>query len=165
MGAAFFYHLTRSPAETLLPVLIEKALAAGWRVELRGTDPARMERFDQQLWLREGFLPHGRAGGPHDARQPVLLTLEGAAAANDPACIIAVDGASLTPAECDAAERACLLFDGNDPAALDAARGHWRALTGAGIAAEYWSEASGSWRRQAISGGVNAPAPASPPRS
>lgn len=165
MGAALFYHLTRSPAESLLPALIEKARAAGWRVELRGTDPARMERFDQQLWLREGFLAHGRAGGPHDARQPVLLTLAGEAAANEPACIIAVDGAALGPAECIAAERACLLFDGNDPAALDAARGQWRTLTGAGVAAEYWSEAGGGWSRQATGGGVNAPAPASRPRS
>lgn len=164
MGAALFYHLTRSPAESLLPVLIEKALAAGWRVELRGTDPARMDRFDQLLWQREGFLPHGRAGGPHDGRQPVLLTLAGEAAANRAACLIAVDGATLEPAECAAAERACLLFDGNDPAAVEAARAHWRALTQAGVAAEYWSEEGGGWARKARSG-ANAPAPADRPRS
>ena len=29
MGKALFYHLTRSPAEALLPVLLTKALAAG----------------------------------------------------------------------------------------------------------------------------------------
>lgn len=164
MGAALFYHLTRSPAESLLPVLIEKALAAGWRVELRGTDPARLERFDLLLWQRDGFLPHGRGGGPHDARQPVLLTLAGEAASNGAACLIAVDGAALEPAECAAAERACLLFDGNDPAALDAARGQWRRLTGAGVAAEYWSEEGGGWSRKATSG-VSAPAPADRPRS
>ena len=86
MGAALFYHLTRSAAETLLPTLIDKARAAGWRVEVRGGDAARLEALDGALWLREGFLPHGRAGGPHDARQPVLLTLPGEAAANGPAC-------------------------------------------------------------------------------
>ena len=77
MGNALFYHLTRSPAESLLPVLIGKSLAAGWQVELRGTDPARMERLDLHLWQGDGFLPHGLAGGPNDARQPVLLTLAG----------------------------------------------------------------------------------------
>lgn len=152
MGAALFYHLTRSPAESLLPALIDKALAAGWRVELRGTDAGRMERFDQLLWQREGFLPHGRAGGPHDARQPVLLTLAGEAAANGAACLIAVDGAPVEPAECAAAERTCLVFDGSDPAAAEAARGRWRALTGAGIAAEYWSEEGGGWSRKATAG-------------
>lgn len=164
MGAALFYHLTRSPAESLLPALIEKALAAGWRVEVRGTDPQRMERFDQLLWQREGFLPHGRAGGPHDARQPVLLTLAGEAAANGAACLIAVDGAALAAAECAAAARACLLFDGNDPAAVEAARGQWRALTAAGVAAEYWSEEGGGWARKAQSG-ASVPAPADRPRS
>lgn len=168
MGAALFYHLTRSPAESLLPVLIEKALAAGWRVEVRGTDAVRMDRFDQLLWQREGFLPHGRAGGPHDARQPVLLTLAGEAvagqAANGAACLIAVDGAALAPDECVAAGRACVIFDGNDPAAVEAARGQWRALTGAGVAAEYWSEEGGGWARKAQSG-VSAPAPAGRPRS
>jgi len=149
MGSALFYHLTRSAAETLLPVLIEKALAAGWRVELRGADPARLEVLDGALWLREGFLPHGRAGGPHDDRQPVLLTLPGEAAANGASCLIAIHGAVIAPQEAVAAERCCIVFDGNDPAAVEAARGQWRALAGAGVAAEYWSEASGRWARTA----------------
>ena len=67
MGSALFYHLTRSAAEQLLPVLIGKSRAAGWRVELRGTDAGRMARLDEALWQGEGFLPHGLAGGPHDA--------------------------------------------------------------------------------------------------
>ena len=40
MGAAFFYHLTRRPLEHTLPLLLGKALQAGWRVAVRGTDPA-----------------------------------------------------------------------------------------------------------------------------
>ncbi|WEF24953.1 DNA polymerase III subunit chi [Paracoccus sp. S3-43] len=163
MGNALFYHLTRSPAESLLPVLIGKSLAAGWHVELRGTDPARMERLDLHLWQGDGFLPHGLAGGPHDARQPVLLTVtgqgaagqgaagQGAAgqgAANRPACLMALDGAEVAPAECEGLERACIIFDGGDAAATARARDQWRALTGAGVAAEYWSEESGRWERK-----------------
>ena len=69
MGAAYFYHLTRRPLEATLPLLLEKALAAGWRVAVRGVDAARLDRLDARLWLgpEDGFLPHGRAGGPHDA--------------------------------------------------------------------------------------------------
>ena len=148
MGNALFYHLTRSPAESLLPVLIGKSLAAGWQVELRGTDPARMERLDLQLWQGDGFLPHGLAGGPHDARQPVLLTVAGQPAANQPACVMALDGAEIAPAEIEALDRACILFDGGDAAATARARDQWRVLTGAGIAAEYWSEESGRWERK-----------------
>lgn len=149
MGNALFYHLTRSNAETLLPQLIGKALGAGWRVELRGPDRARLDALDQALWMGEGFLPHGLAGGAHDARQPVLLRQADAPpAANAPDCIMVLDGATITGAEAGAVSRSCIIFDGNDQAALERARDQWRALTGAGIAAEYWSEAGGRWEKK-----------------
>ncbi len=146
MGAAYFYHLTRRPLEATLPVLLEKSLAAGWRVAVRGTDAARLAWLDEKLWLGDeaGFLPHGLAGGPHDADQPVLLTTA-AEAVNGAVCVMAVDGAEVTAGEVRALERVCILFDGNDAAALDRARGQWRDLTGAGCAAQYWSEESGRW--------------------
>ena len=76
MGAAFFYHLTRSPLERALQMLLERSLANGWRVVVRGNDPARMDWLDQKLWMgaEDQFLPHGLSGGAHDALQPVLLT-------------------------------------------------------------------------------------------
>ena len=148
MGSALFYHLTRSGAAQLLPMLIGKSLQAGWRVELRGRDRARQVALDEALWQGEGFLPHGLAGGPHDACQPALLTVEGQAAANAPRCLIALDGAEVTGAECAGLERACIVFDGNDPEALERARVQWRALKEAGVAAEYWSEADGRWERK-----------------
>ncbi|AUH63007.1 DNA polymerase III subunit chi [Paracoccus zhejiangensis] len=148
MGNALFYHLTRSPAEQLLPVLIGKSLQAGWRVELRATTRDRLERLDERLWQGDGFLPHGLAGGPHDARQPVLMTVAGQAAGNNPSCLMALDGAEVTPEECGGLQRACILFDGNDPEATSRARDQWRALTGAGVTAEYWSEDGGGWERK-----------------
>ena len=149
MGNALFYHLTRSRAEALLPQLLGKALAAGWRVELRGRGAERMETLDSALWMGEGFLPHGLAGGPHDARQPVIVRdADAPPAANAPDCLMAIDGAAVPPAEAGALSRVCVIFDGNDPAALDRARDQWRELTGAGIAAEYWSEAGGRWERK-----------------
>lgn len=152
MGAALFYHLTRTPADRMVPTLIGKCQAQGWRIELRGTDAARMAALDEQLWQGDGFMAHGLAGGPHDARQPVLLTVadgEAPAAANDPACVITLDGAAVQAAECGALERVCILFDGNDERAVEQARGQWRALAAAGVAAEYWSEGSGKWEKKA----------------
>jgi DNA polymerase-3 subunit chi len=150
MGAAFFYHLTQKPLEATLPMLLGKALGAGWRVAVRGTDAARLDWLDQKLWLgpEDGFLPHGVAGGPHDAAQPVLLTVA-SEAANNPHCLMTVDGADVAPEEVQKLERVCVLFDGNDAAAVDVARGQWRSLTGAGCSAQYWSEESGRWEKKA----------------
>lgn len=148
MGAALFYHLTRSGPRQLVPALVGKSLQAGWRIALRGRDRAGLQALDESLWQGDGFLPHGLAGGPHDARQPVLLVLEGQAAVNAPACVIALDGAEVSVEEVQGLERVCILFDGNDPAALERARDQWRALKGAGAAAEYWSEAGGRWERK-----------------
>jgi DNA polymerase-3 subunit chi len=147
MGAVFFYHLTRRPLEAVLPPLLERALAQGWRVCVRGTDPSRMDWLDQRLWLgpEEQFLPHGLTGGPHDALQPVLLTTGNDPAPNGAACLMAVDGADVSPQEAQAMERTCILFDGGDPAAVERARAQWKALTATGLPAEYWSEDSGRW--------------------
>jgi DNA polymerase-3 subunit chi len=40
------------------------------------------------------------------------------------------------------------LFDGNDPDALTHARQQWRDVTGAGLGAQYWSEADGRWEKK-----------------
>lgn len=149
-----FYHLTRSPLEVALPVLLTKSLQAGWHVVVRGTDPGRLDWLDLKLWTAgdESFLPHGVAGGPHDGRQPILLTT-GPDAPNGAQCLMAVDGAEVAAEECRALTRVCILFDGNDPTATERARGQWKALTGAGVAAQYWSEDSGRWQMKAESGG------------
>lgn len=149
MGAAYFYHLTRRPMDETLGALLAKARAAGWRVAVRGPDLARLEWLDEKLWLgpEDGFLPHGLAGGPHDGDQPILLTQS--AAANNPACVISIDGADVAPDEVRRLERVCILFDGTDEAAVQHARGQWSALTGAGCEAQYWSEASGRWEKMA----------------
>jgi DNA polymerase-3 subunit chi len=152
MGEAWFYHLTDRPLEATLPMLLEKALAAGMRVAVRGTDADRLAWLDEKLWLgpKEGFLPHGLAGGPHDADQPVLLTRD-RARPNGAPCLMAVDGAEVAADEVADLARACLLFDGNDAAAVEAARGQWRRLTAAGVRAAYWAESGGRWQKKAES--------------
>ncbi|WP_298835639.1 DNA polymerase III subunit chi [uncultured Roseobacter sp.] len=151
MGTAMFYHLTRHPLEQTLAMLLGKAGQAGWRVLVRGTEPARMDWLDQQLWLgpQDSFQPHGLAGGPHDALQPVLLATGEGPAANGATCVMTVDGAPVSAEEVSALERVCILFDGNDPAAVNTARGQWKTLKDAGVSAQYWSEESGRWEKKA----------------
>ncbi|GAA6192230.1 DNA polymerase III subunit chi [Phaeobacter sp. NW0010-22] len=150
MGAAYFYHLTRGPLEETLPVLLGKARQAGWRIAVRGTDPQHLAWLDERLWQgpEDAFLPHGLAGGPHDADQPILLTTS-AQAANDATCVMAVVGAAVTAEEVTALDRVCILFDGTDPEAVQHARTQWKALTDAGCSAQYWSEESGRWEKKA----------------
>jgi DNA polymerase-3 subunit chi len=55
--------------------------------------------------------------------------------------------------EVGALERVCILFDGNDPAAVEVARSQWRTLTTAGCAAQYWSQEGGAWAMKTESQG------------
>lgn len=146
---ALFYHLTRSDAEATLQTLLPRAMAAGWRVMIRGRDRAGLERLDARLWLEpdDGFLPHGLEGGPHDADQPVLLGL--GAAVNGAKALALLDGAEVTPDEARGLERVWAIFDGGDPDSLARARSLWTRLTGAGVSAQYWSEDSGRWEKKA----------------
>lgn len=153
MAEVYFYHLTRSGLDAVLRQLIERALVRRWRVVVRGGDVARLDWLDEKLWLEPdvGFLPHGRAGGPHDADQPVLLT-SGDDLPDQTGCLMAIDGSEVGAAEVSRLERVCILFDGNDGAAVARARDQWRGLTAAGVPAQYWSEESGTWTKKAEAG-------------
>lgn len=157
MGDAYFYHLTRSPLDEALGLLLERALARGWRVGVRGVTEARLDWLDEKLWLgpEARFLPHGRAGGARDADQPVLLTTA-TSLPNRAACLMAVEGAEVAAQEAAAFERICILFE--EGPGLERARDQWRALTGAGVAAQYWAEEDrGNWRLKARSDAADAP--------
>ncbi len=150
MGQAMFYHLTRNPLEVSLADLLGRAHQRGMRVAVRGPDLARLHWLDEKLWLgvEDGFLPHGLAGGEHDAEQPILLTTQ-AQVPNGATCVMAIDGADVAPDEVAGYERVCVLFDGNDNAMLAGARAQWKAFKDAGVSAQYWSEESGRWEMKA----------------
>ena len=149
MGLVLFYHLMHGTVEDTVGSLLTRALGQGWRVMLRGTDAGRLDRLDARLWTDppDGFVPHGMAGGPHDADQPVLIGT--GAAVNGARALMLVDGALASVEEAAAMDRVWLLFEGADAAAVEAARGEWRRLTGAGVAAQYWSDESGRWQMKA----------------
>ncbi len=150
MAEVFFYHLTRSPLQQALPELLDRVLARGWRALVRGVDQGRLRWLDDMLWQGrdDAFLPHGMAGGDHDAVQPVLLAT-GVENPNKAEILLLVDGAEITPEQAQEYTRVCLMFDGNDPDAVQAARRDWKALTDAGIAAQYWAQEDGSWVKKA----------------
>lgn len=152
MAEVFFYHLTATPLEQTLPWLVEKALARDWSVLIRCGSEAGLSSLDALLWIfrDESFLPHGLASDPNAARQPVCLTLSDGNA-NGADVLMLVDGARVAPEEPHGYRRVCLMFDGNDAAALDVARADWRACGKAGLAATYWAQDGGRWVQRATS--------------
>lgn len=146
--AVMFYHLTHSTAEETAFTLLSRAVQQGWRVMLRGSDPARLAKLDDALWtaVPDSFLPHGIEGGANDADQPVLLGT--GAIGNDANCLMVVDGADFRPEEAAPLDRLWVLFDGMDETALARARAQWREVTAAGVDAQYWSEEGGRWEKK-----------------
>ena len=148
MGAVYFYHLTRQPLERILPMLLDKALGAGWRVEVRCPNQDRAAWLDEKLWLipEDGFLPHGMAGSANDSLRPVLVTT---LSAENVHCIMSVGGSDVSADEVLEKERVCILFDGNDERMLKHTRRQWKILTDAKCHAQYWSEETGRWQKNA----------------
>jgi len=147
-----FYQLAAKPLDAVLPRLLEKAVAAGYRAVIRAADPALLARLDAALWTYDptSFLPHA-VDGPYAAAQPILLTTgEGEdSAANDADLLVVVDG--VMPGELTAFRRALYLFDGADAAALGLARRHWKAIRELdGVTPVYWRETErGGWEKAA----------------
>jgi DNA polymerase III subunit chi len=158
MGAVYFYQLAGTTVENALPMLLGKARAQGWRVLVRGSDPVLLARLDQTLWQgpADAFLPHGLAGGPHDADQPILL---GDLRAKGFDCVMAVAGAAVTAEEAAQIARGCILFD-SDEAAKVQARSQWKTLSDAGVALQYWAQEDGRWIKKAENAAITGSAEA-----
>lgn len=136
-----FYQLSRDSVEVALPLIAQKALAAGERLVIVA-DPERLDRIDTALWTRspETFLAHGRSGGVHGARQPILLG-EVPAPANGAKYLMLADGNWRD--EADAFERVFLMFDA---AGTQGARDSWRMLgTRDGVDRRFWRQEGGKW--------------------
>lgn len=142
-----FYQLASRPLDAVLPRLLDKALAAGFRTVIRSADAALLARLDAALWTYDpaSFLPHA-VDGSFAADQPILLTAE-PDETNAADLIAVVDG--VLPGELSRYKRALYLFDGGDDAALARARSHWRALKDRDdVAPVYWREdEAGRWER------------------
>ena len=152
MAEVLFYHLSASPLEAALPDMLERSLERGWRVVVRCGSEAGMAGLDAMLWTfrDDAFLPHGTAAAGNAGRQPIYLTL-GQENPNSAGVLMLVDGARATPAEMAGFERTCLIFDGGDERAVEAARADWRAVKAAALPAKYWAQERGRWVQKAAS--------------
>jgi len=150
MTEFLFYHLAGQTPDQVLPALLQRSLDRGWRVAIQAASEERIEALDAHLWTwrDDSFLPHGTWRDAGAAEQPILLTVNGENA-NNAAVRFLIEGAD-TPDDAGTYERLVLLFDGNDPDAVEAARARWNKAKAAGFAVTYWqADESGRWQRQA----------------
>jgi DNA polymerase-3 subunit chi len=141
-----FYQLAGTPPEQVIASIADKVLAADGRLIVIAEDEALLARLDRLLWDQgpTSFLPHGVAGGPDDARQPVLLTTSPDAPNLARNALIA-DGIWRESAL--AYDRSFFLFDN---ATLDDARLAWKLLAGReGVERRYWAQEGGKWAKKA----------------
>ena len=144
----WFYHLERSTLDQILPGLLEKTGARGWRALVRSPVDSQLDHLDTWLWTyrEDSFLAHGLATEPGAEQQPILLT-GGAGNPNAAQVVFLLDDAE--PAELSDFERCILIFDGKDDGAVSAARQRWKQLKAAGHEAVYWQQGErGGWEKR-----------------
>ena len=140
-----FYQLGSAPIEQVIASIAGKLLAEDGHLLLVADDEQLLGRLDRLLWDQgpANFLPHGLAGGPEDARQPILLSTT-TDAPNRARNLLIADGewreAALT------FDRAFYLFD---DATLEGARLAWKLLSGREeVERRYWAQEGGGWSQR-----------------
>lgn len=144
-----FYHLKHQPLERVLPSLLERTLARGWRAVVHSGDGERLDAIDVALWTyrEDSFLPHGTKKDGHVAEQPVYLTTEDETPNGAGVCFL-VEGAVRNRFE--GFIRVVHLFDGRNEGAVLQARKEWAAAKTAGLAVTYWrQDENGRWIKTA----------------
>jgi DNA polymerase-3 subunit chi len=150
MTEILFYQLKGQTPEQVLPSLLAKSLERGWRVVVQASSDERVEALDAHLWTwrDDAFLPHGTWRDAEAAEHPIVLTVNDENP-NRATVRFLVDGAGMT-ADASTYERIVLLFDGDDPDALQMARQRWTEAKAGGAEVTYWqADEHGRWRRQA----------------
>jgi DNA polymerase III subunit chi len=149
MTEILFYHLKGQRLEQVLPPLLQKSLERGWRVVVQASSEERVDALDAHLWTwrDDAFLPHGTCRDSEAAEQPIVLTASGENP-NGAAVRFLVDGANLI-ADVTNYQRIVLLFDGDDPEAVEIARARWSDAKTSGAEVTYWkADENGRWQRQ-----------------
>jgi DNA polymerase-3 subunit chi len=149
MTEVLFYHLQDMLVENVLPPLLEKSLERGWRVVVQASSQERADALDAHLWTYrdDSFLPHATSRAGDAADHPIVLAIE-EHNPNGASVRFLIDNAAL-PQDADAYERMVLLFNGDDPDALGAARSTWTDCKARGFEVTYWqADERGRWQRR-----------------
>jgi DNA polymerase III subunit chi len=149
MTEVLFYHLQQQPIEKVLPNLLERSLARGWKVIVQASSDDRVDALDAHLWTfsDDSFLPHATERDANAGEQPILLTANNTNP-NGATVRFLIDGAPI-PDDATTYQRLVLLFDGDDVEAVAASRERWTLAKGQGFDVTYWqTDEQGRWQRK-----------------
>jgi DNA polymerase-3 subunit chi len=149
LAEILFYQLERQPLDQVLPGLLERTLARGWRAVVQAGSEERLEALDALLWTyaEDSFLPHGTVRDGFVDQQPLFLTASDANP-NGAAVRFLVDGADSEALS--GYTRVVYLFDGRDEEARLRAREQWKRAKAAGHAVTFWQQNErGRWENKA----------------
>lgn len=150
MAEILFFHLQSRPLEQVLPTILDRALSRGQKVVVGVSSQERLSVIDDHLWTYadESFLPHVTALEADAAQNPIVITTQDHNP-NAAQVRICADGVRIPDVMQDY-ERIVLIFDGDDPEALTAAREDWKRVRASGHAASYWQQdEAGRWEKKA----------------
>ena len=143
----WFYHLEASTLEGVLPGLLEKTLAKGWRALVKLPED-KLEQLDTFLWSfrDDAFLPHGREDEPQAELQPILLSATTESAKSFDAVFL-LDGASIE--DMDGVSRAMVMINGRAAEDVKRERSRWKTLKETGASLAYYQQnARGGWEKK-----------------
>lgn len=144
----WFYHLEGSTIEGVLPGLLEKTLAKGWRALIKMPED-QLKEMDDHLWTfrDDSFLPHGRDDEPMGDWQPILLThnLDDAKGFD---AVFMIGGVQI--ANMDGVSRAMVMINGRSESDVKRERARWKQLKDTGTVLAYYQQNDrGGWEKKA----------------
>ncbi len=148
MTEYWFYHLEGSTLEGVLPELLEKTRARGWRAIVKMPEEG-LAALDSYLWTYkdDSFLPHGRDDEPMADQQPIILTST-AASSESAQCAFLLDGEQMDMAA--ETQRCIVMINGRSETDVARARSQWKRLKDAGETLSYWQQTDrGGWEKKA----------------
>ena len=149
MAEVWFYLLEREPVEAVLPGLLARGMQRGLRMAVQAESVDALAQVSERLWAHEdvAFLAHGDSSTPMPERQPIYLTTS---PDNPNGATYRFYIAGAAPETLDGMDRASVMFEGGDEAAVERARTLWRLFKAEGHAIAYWKQdETGRWVNQA----------------
>ncbi|EJF85666.1 DNA polymerase III subunit chi [Candidatus Bartonella washoeensis] len=144
----FFYHLTQSTLEDILPTLVERALVRFGKITIQCVSKERRDAIDTRLWVYadEAFIGHGTECDPYPSFQPVFLTT-GYENPNDAKIRFLIEGAICS--DIDAYQRVVVIFDGQSDEQLNLVRAQWKRYKMENHNLTYWQQTEDRcWKKQ-----------------
>lgn len=139
MAEVRFYHLEHQTLDEVLPRMLQLTLERGGRAVVQTGSDERTEQLTDLLWTfdQESFLAHGSKADGEPGLQPIWLTAQDENP-NGANVRFYVDGARA--GSIDGLERAIVIFDGRDEAAVEAARQDWKRFKAGAHEVSYWQQ-------------------------